>query len=194
MEQEKKANGGAGFWLAIAAVLIAGVGWSIYRGAEDKKTEPPAASSSLAIPTDDILACDRRSILYDSSKEKKEAKPEDDLRVLYLRGGDVAYTNMLVSSKKRTYVNMYQKYSLKPDADHPIKIQRVTEGFLIDCDSAQIWIDLNDTRESPVVDRLLIPVVGHIDVKPLVLDHVIMHAPKKDFIPTPLPPSQGIIQ
>lgn len=88
---------------------------------------PPADAMS----TDDMLRCDRRSILFDPSKQPKPKPVKGD--------SEESYTVM---------------------------VRRVTGGFLADCDSPELWIFLNDAAESPSPIEALIPVVGHIDVKP----------------------------
>lgn len=122
---------------------------------------PPADAMS----TDDMLRCDRRSILFDPSKQPKP-KPVNEVKAADLVPGQTAWVNTLVSNKGKLYVNKFNTIKGDSEESYTVMVRRVTGGFLADCDSPELWIFLNDAAESPSPIEALIPVVGHIDVKP----------------------------
>lgn len=131
--------------------------------AQANATTAEAKPAVVALKTDEILACDRRSVLYDPSQHK-HVEPVFP-KAMTMRPGDVGYVNMLVSAGGRVYVNGYTQVHEKQDDQNTLMVKRATEGFLVDCDSPELDLWLNEGSESPASISDLIPVVGHIDVK-----------------------------
>ena len=124
---------------------------------------PVAAPAPVALSTDEILACDRRSVLYDPAAHKiAEQSPSSETRTAVMKPGDEGWIVGLTSSKGHVFVNMFDKAVPKPDSVHTVMVRRVTEGFLVDCNSPELWVYLDDNRDPGD----LIPVVGHLQVKP----------------------------
>lgn len=63
-------------------------------------------------------------------------------------------------------MNGYTQVHDKTDEKNVVLIKRVTDGFIIDCDSPEMDLWLNEGADQPADMSDLIPVVGHIDVKP----------------------------
>lgn len=124
----------------------------------------PVTPAAIALATNDVLACDRRSILYDPSKHVARPDPPKQ-HAASMKPGDTAWINMLTSAGGHVYVNPYDVIESEPSWEMTVQIKRVTDGFLIDCDSPELWLWLNEGSTSPRPVSDLIPVVGHMDVK-----------------------------
>ena len=117
-----------------------------------------------ALTQEEILACDRRSVLYEPRKPEAPNPPEQEPpRAFSMKPGDSAYIVGLDSFNRRLYVNRYARISAAPDQTHSTMVRRVTDGFLADCDSPELWVF---PQEGDVEGAVYVPVVGHIDVKP----------------------------
>jgi hypothetical protein len=126
----------------------------------------PAASAktqsspeSLALATSEVLACDRTSILYDPSEHKKA--PDERRRAGSLAEGETAWVNMLYDVKGHVYVNKYTHVESKATEENALQVRRVNAGFLVDCDSPDLYVFLDEKSEVPAAPGDLIPVVGH---------------------------------
>jgi hypothetical protein len=127
----------------------------------------PAATEPavVALSTADVLACDRRSVLYDESRHKPDRAPEPEVLAGDMRPGETGYVAGLTSDNGRVYVNRFSRVAGRPGEIRTAMVRRVTDGFLADCDSPELWVFVNEGASYRVGREDLIPVVGHIDVK-----------------------------
>lgn len=118
--------------------------------------------------TADVMACSRRSTLFDESKEKKDKKPEKEEEEVYpeagsLQVGEGGYIFGLYSSAGRVYVNRVTSVYPKPSGIYTIRVMRVADGLLVACD--KLWVIVNEGSEHPSRIEDLIPVVGKLLAK-----------------------------
>ncbi len=128
--------------------------------------QPPAVTTApTAISTDEVLRCDRRSVLYDQSKHPKTPEAPR-MYAMHLKPGESGYIYALTSKGGKVYVNGRDEIRSAPDQMYTTMIRRVSDGFLADCDSPELWVWLDEGAEVHADPANLTPVIGHIDVKP----------------------------
>ncbi len=157
----------------IAVMLLCGCSNPKQPPTSVQTQSPPTSSAAtplsrpavLPLSTEDILHCDRRSVLYDQSKHKKEPEPPK-VRARNMQPGDTGYISFLTSKGGKIYVADSMEVKSAAEEGSTTMIRRVTDGFLADCDSPEllVWLDEGADYHASIDD--LIPVIGHIDVKP----------------------------
>lgn len=148
----------------ILAVLY--VGCEARLRVESKPSEDPGSKLTPIVPvqakvvtpisTSDMLACDRRARVYDFNKKEPEPEKPKVPTAANLTVGEAGYVSAVYSIKDLMYINGDSDVWPKRQNENSIRIERVEDGFSVDCSNLFIvkGLDVLAGEMIPIVAKL----------------------------------------